>query len=194
MPLLVDALDRGADLRGVPGLDLGSPHGYLVDALAIVGVFLRGAEASEDKWVLKNLGQFEDRLLGVRDVTDVRTRHRWLVGQLSARLGDFRGAADRLESVRVELLKRGPLRHAVAVTLDLSMVYCRTRFKPNLRRVRTIVEVCLKRLSRRGEEGKLRQGLHMVLWAVNRDPGRWTHWSECGGRSSSRCRGSSGSV
>ncbi len=102
-------------------------RGYLRDTTSYVGIFLRGAEPSADRWVQGHLERFKKRLAVSGDWAEVRTYLRWLEGLVEARGGDYKRAIERLDRVRRRFLKTGPTRVAVAVTADLAMVYSRSR-------------------------------------------------------------------
>ena len=126
---------------------LGAPRGYFLDAIAVIAVLLRGAESLHDQRVLEILLRFDERLLDVRDWTEVRTRLNWVLGQVYARLGNMRRAIDLLESVRRKLLKSGPIRHAVAAAIDLALILCRRELdRDGVRSAQRVVGPCLRRL------------------------------------------------
>ena len=155
-------------------LDLSSPRGYFLDALAMLAVFLRGATPEHDRWVLDRLGLFRARLKNVRGWTLVRVRLRWVEGQLLVRLGQMILGAQRLDGVRRYLLDHGPLRQAVAVSLDLCLIYCRHEggYGDNYRTVKSIIRACRERLSDEatGEEAMLREGLDSLTGILESNP------------------------
>lgn len=135
-------------------LPLTAPRGYFLDAIAILAVLLKGAEPHHDEWALAVLTRFEARLTGVKYWTSVHTRVRWVVGQLLARLGDVRGALDRLDSVRRELLETGPIRHAVAATADQALLHCKSYHQESLRVLETMVAACERYRLKGQREGR----------------------------------------
>lgn len=162
------------EFRVLERLDLSSPRGYFLDALAMLVVFLRGATPEQDRWALHRLGLFKIRIQSVRDWTVVRVRLRWVEGQLLARLGEITLGVRRLDGVRRYLLDHGPLRQAVAVTLDLCLIYCRHEdvYGDNYRTVKAMLRTCRERLSDEaiGEEAMLRDGLDSLIAVFETNP------------------------
>jgi hypothetical protein len=162
------------EFRVLERLDLSSPRGYFLDALAMLAVFLRGATPEHDRRVLHRLGLFRIRIQHVRDWGVVRVCLRWIEGQLLARLGDMGTAIERLDIVRRYLLEHGPVRQAVAVTLDLCLIYCRHAdgYGENYRTVKSMIRVCWRLLPEEatGEEAMLRAGLGRLLEVLEDNP------------------------
>jgi hypothetical protein len=158
------------ELRVLETLDLSSPRGYFLDALAMIAIFLRGAEPRHDRHVLARLARFRKRIEHLRGWTRVRARLRWVEGQVLGRLGEATESIRRLDGVRRHLLDKGPLRQAVAVTLDEALLYCRHDFGDNHRPVKSMLGACRDQLppeeEARGEEAQLRAGLDRVFKAV----------------------------
>ena len=161
----------GDELRVLATLALASPRGYFLDALAMLAVFLRGAELRHDRHVLKGLARFRKRIEHLRGWRRVRSCLRWVEGQLIGRLGDATESIRRLDGVRRYLLEAGPIRQAIAVTLDVAMLYCRHDFGDNHRPVKSMLNACLSQLppeeKATGEQALLRVGLDRVLEAVD---------------------------
>jgi hypothetical protein len=137
-------------------LSFESPRGYFMDTLAFVACFLQAAPLDARKQhaakALDYLLRFKERIKGLEGRTDVRNRLAWVEGEVHAVLGDERRAADRLECGRLALMETGPVRHAVAIVLDQSMLLCRRLhecFLPhenNVRALRRMIATCLREL------------------------------------------------
>lgn len=108
----------------------------------------------------------------MRDWEGVRIALRWVEGQLEARLGDFIQAKKRLDRVRRYLLESGPLRQAVAATLDLALIHCRHQYGDNYRTVKSMLRSCLSRFPEQpmAEEAMLRDGLAVLRRVLEEDP------------------------
>jgi len=137
-------------------LAFASPRGYFVDTLAFVACFLQSTQQDARRQLAEKaldfLLRFKERIKGLEDWTDVRNRLFWVEGAVLAVLGDHRRAADRLECGRLALMETGPVRHAVAIAVDLSLLLCRRlheSFVPhenNVWALRRINRTCLREL------------------------------------------------
>jgi hypothetical protein len=157
----IGALEHELDV--LASLELTSPQGYLIDALAILAIILRGAEPAVDARVREHLERFQGRLAGLGDATDLRYRMAWVEGQLLAG-HDVRTALERLDGARLHLFEKGPLRHAIAVSLDLTQIYCRRDHEAGLEAAKRVLARCLRRLPEgsQGQDGDLRKGVEDV--------------------------------
>lgn len=159
------------ELRVLASLNLSSPHGYFIDALAILAIILHGADPAVDARVRRHLERFRGRIAGLKDATDTRYRMVWVEGQLLA--GHDAGAAlRRLDSARLHLFAKGPLRHAIAVSLDEAQVYSRRDHELGLNAAKTVIATCLRRLPEGSQDGdaELRDGLEVVAETLRRRP------------------------
>lgn len=159
------ALDAAA--TALMELSLDSPRGYFLDTLGLIACFLQGhAERRYVERALRVIQRFRPRLKGRRDASVVRTRYRWLEGQLYARLGDFRKAIDRLDRVRGDLSRDAPAKHLVAVTADLGLVLARRVHDVSRRRILTLLRACKARLQ---DEPEMKKRVHWVIQQASRD-------------------------
>ncbi len=111
--------------RALMLVSLTSPRGYFLDAVAFLACFLEGDEhLRHHKTALAHLGDFGDRLKGLKDWNDVRDRVRWVEGLIHACLGHPHRARGRLERARKAHLG-APHRWALAIGIDHALTYCR---------------------------------------------------------------------
>ncbi len=136
--------DVGITLREV---DLESPRGYFMDALAFLSCFLqRLVERYHDEQALEIAEAFKMRLQGLEHWTEVRTRLAWVEGQLHARLRHWRRADRRFEKARNSLTRQGPDRHALAAAIDHCLLYTHRPCDDSRRRILSILGSCERRL------------------------------------------------
>ena len=95
----------------------------------------------------------------------------WVEGQLLAG-HDVEAALQRLDSARLHLFEKGPLRHAIAVSLDEAQVYSRRDHELGLQAAKTVIATCLRHLPEgsQGRDGELRDGLEHVAETLRRRP------------------------
>ena len=150
-------------------LALTSPRGYFLDSLAFISCFLEGGcDRRHDEQAMVIVTAFKERLVGLEDWTDARLRLAWVEGQLSARLGDFRRADERLERTWKSLVRPGPDRHALAAAVDHCRLYS---FRPNdasRHRILSTLGACQRRLGKL--EPVLRRALDETKRIVSKHP------------------------
>ena len=127
-------------------LALEAPRGYFMDTLAFIACFLREGERCHDELARDYLDRFHERIKGVRDWADVRTRWAWVKAVVCARLGETRQAYDQFEIARAALTKSGPAKQAVAVHLDEAILLARRLHDNNLGAVRNLISECLRKV------------------------------------------------
>ncbi len=164
--------DRGGALEkagnALRGLDLSSPRGYFLDSVAFIGWYLdRGVERRHFEAAARHLDDLQERLKGLGDWGDVRIRKSWVEGQVRGRLGEWRKAVDQLESARQALLRSGPQRHAVAVTLDECQAYSRRMNDVSLRAIERMLGICRRK---KDLDPTMRNHLKHLLKAVSWEP------------------------
>jgi hypothetical protein len=165
-------LDRDGALeqvgKALRGLDLTSPRGYFLDSIAFIGWYLdRGAEPRHFEEAARHLDDLQERLKGLDDWGDVRVRKCWVEGLVHGRLGDWRKAVDKLDSARQALLRSGPPRHAVAVTLDECQAHARRMNDVSLRLIERMLGICRRK---RDLDPTMRNHLKHLLKAVSWQP------------------------
>ncbi len=148
-------------------ISFDSPLAYFVDELCLMACFLQGgAERRHVGKAMAYVQQFRPRLKGRRDVSAVLSNHRWLEGQLFARLGDFQCAIDRLESVRGDYLSFGPPKRLAAVTIDQCLVLARRVHDVSRRRIWSLLNTCVPRLK---DEPVLKKNVENAIRTVSTD-------------------------
>ncbi len=125
-------------------LSLDSPPGYILDTVAYIAWYLLRSDGSHDQRALDELEALRERFKGRKGFGRVLTRIRWVEGGIYARRGDLRRAGERFDVVEKALLKTGPVRHALAVSLDKMQLLARTPCASNTKTMRTIVDRCIR--------------------------------------------------
>jgi hypothetical protein len=160
------ALDKvGATLRD---LDLSSPRGYYLDSVAFIAWYLRGgAGPGHFAFAREILDGLRERLTGLRGWGDLRARKSWVEGLVLGRLGDWKPALERLESGRQALLKSGPPRHAVAISVDVCQAHARWINDVSLRSIQRTLGICR---NLKGLDATMRKQLKHLKTAVSWQP------------------------
>ncbi len=136
--------DAGEALRL---LSLETPHGYFMDAIAMVGCFLqRSEERRHWEVALAHLGALRDRLKGQRGWQEVLDRLRWVSALIEGWLGHPRRARACLERVRAKHMKHSPHRYALAIAIDEALIYCLHLPEVHIRSIRGILAACKRQL------------------------------------------------
>lgn len=166
-----DAALENAD-KVLRELDLSSPRGYFLDTLALLGWYLKkNTRPRRYRVAAEILTRFQERLKGLRGWTDVRIRKSWVEGQIYGHLGEWRKAADLLETARRALLGSGPPRHAVGVTFDLCQLYARRINDVSMRAVQRMLGVCRRqRALDREMRRRMKHLVKHVSWYPERVP------------------------
>ncbi len=169
--------DAGATLAD---LLLTSPGGYLVDAVVLLAVFVRGGDPEHDAAALAHVDGVLARIRDKDDWADLRSRAAWVKAHLCARVGDGRRARDQREIAVRRLLAGGLAREAVAATLDLAMLRCRhpEPREDSIGITRREIKACL---ARRGDiPDALREALKEMLTVLEVYPeGAFAKLAEC---------------
>jgi hypothetical protein len=160
------ALDKvGEALRD---LDLESPRGYFLDGVAFVAWYLvRGAEERHFVVAREILDALRERVKGVRGWADVLVRKSWVEGLVLGRLGEWKAALKRLESGRQALLKTGPPRHAVAITVDVCQAHARWMNDVSKRAIQRMLGICQ---GRKNLDREMKNQLKHLKTAVSWQP------------------------
>lgn len=136
-----DALDN--ERRALQLLAPDTPEFFYLAALTNTAAFLVTGEERHFIQAEPFLNRVRDRLAGIDDMTAVRICLSWIHGLVLARLGERKRALQMLRKVRARLLRRRQDADVVAVTADISNLYCDTR---RFRYIKELTLDCLARL------------------------------------------------
>ncbi len=138
----------------------GTSEFFHLAALTNSAAFLATGEDRHFAQADPFLDDLRARLAGVRGITAVRICLSWIHGLVLARLGERKRALQMLRKTRLRLLRRRQDADVVAITADISNLYCDTG------RFRYIVDLVSDCLSRLGDVSGTRPQLRKVLKAA----------------------------
>ncbi len=140
-----------------------TPELFYLAALTNQAAFLATGEQRHFVQAEPFLSGVRGQLAGIRGITAVRIVLSWIHGLVLARLGDRQRALQMLRNTRSRLLRRRQDAEVVAITADISNLYCDTR------KYRSIVDLVSDSLSRLGDVSGTRVLLKNVLAAAERE-------------------------
>ncbi len=156
-----DAL--GDERRALQLLAPDTPEFFYLAALTNTAAFLVMGEDRHFAEAEPSLKTLRDHLAGIDGMTAVRIYLRWIHGLVLARLGERKRALQMLRKVRARLLHRRQDAEVIAVTADISNLYCDTKM---FRYIKEIIRDCLAVL---GNVSGTRPLLEGVLEAAERE-------------------------
>lgn len=119
-----EAMD--SQYRALRLLDHRSPERFHLAALTNIAFILVDSDMASIQRAEYFIQQFRGKLKGVKNFTVVRVKLRWIHGLVCARLGERKRALQMLRKVKKSLIKLRQDNDAIAISADISALYCDT--------------------------------------------------------------------